>query len=122
METRFAKATGKYGAMPQPRRHVAQPARLLHEGKMKELWMNEYPKLSDAEIIDVRNGLLAKVEAAGGVTALSIHDQNLYDACNIALGVALGVVSMPESREEARERVSRLRGHVAECSCFYGLQ
>ena len=57
--------------------------------------------LTNDEIIDVRDALRAK----GDVASLSVPDQNLYRDCDIALGV---VRCKPETREEARARVSRL--------------
>lgn len=63
--------------------------------------LNECHRLTNDEIIDVRDALLAK----GDVASLSVHDQNLYRDCDIVLGV---VRCKPETREEARARVSRL--------------
>ena len=63
--------------------------------------LNKFRPLTNDEIIDVRDALLAK----GDVASLSVHDQNLYRDCDIALGV---VRCRPETREEARSRVSRL--------------
>lgn len=58
------------------------------------------PQLTDDQIIDVRDTLLAR----GDITMLSVHDQNLFRDCDIALGV---VRCPPEAREEARERLLR---------------
>lgn len=58
------------------------------------------PQLTDDEIISVRDALLAK----GDIGSLSIHDQNLFRDCDIALGV---VRCQPQTRVEARARVSR---------------
>lgn len=55
--------------------------------------------LTNDEIIDVRDALIAK----GDLASLSVHDQNLYRDCDIALGV---VRCTPATREEARARVS----------------
>ena len=63
--------------------------------------LSECRQLTNDEIIDVRDALLAK----GDVASLSVLDQNLYRDCDIALGV---VRCRPETREEARSRVSRL--------------
>lgn len=57
-------------------------------------------QLTNDEIIDVRDGLLAK----GDAPSLSVHDQNLLRDCDIALGL---VRCKPETREEAVGRVSR---------------
>lgn len=59
--------------------------------------------LTNDEIIEVRDTLIAK----GDIAALSVLDQNLYRDCDIALGV---VRCKPETREEARARVSRMVG------------
>ena len=59
--------------------------------------------LTNDEIIEVRDTLIAK----GDIAALSVSDQNLYRDCDIALGV---VRCKPETREEARARVSRMVG------------
>lgn len=67
--------------------------------------LNEGRQLTNDEIIDVRDALLAK----GDVASLSVHDQNLYRDCDIALGV---VRCRPETREEARLRLSRLMAEV----------
>lgn len=54
--------------------------------------------LTNEEIIaGVMLGLVAKGE-------LSVHDQNLYRDCEIAVGL---VQCRPETREEARARVTR---------------
>jgi hypothetical protein len=59
--------------------------------------------LTNDEIIDVRDALLAK----GDVATLSVADQNLHRDCDIALGI---VRCKPETREEARARVTRAAG------------
>jgi hypothetical protein len=59
--------------------------------------------LTNDEIIGVRDALIAK----GDLATLSVPDQNLYRDCDIALGV---VRCKPETREEARARVSRVVG------------
>lgn len=59
--------------------------------------------LTNDEIIDVRDALIAK----GDIASLSVSDQNLHRDCDIALGV---VRCKPETREEARARVSRVVG------------
>lgn len=59
--------------------------------------------LTNDEIVDVRNALLDK----GDIASLSVPDQNLYRDCDIALGI---VRCKPETREEARARVSRAAG------------
>jgi hypothetical protein len=56
--------------------------------------------LSNDEIIELRSMLLDR----GAVAPLSVHDQNLYRDCDIALGI---VRCKPETREEARARLSR---------------
>ena len=63
--------------------------------------LSECRQLNNDEIIDVRDALRAK----GDVASLSVPDQNLYRDCDIALGI---VRCRPETREEARSRVSRL--------------
>ena len=59
--------------------------------------------MTNDEIIDVRDALLAK----GDIASLSVADQNLYRDCDIALGV---VRSKPETRQEARVRIARVVG------------
>lgn len=56
--------------------------------------------LTNDEIIEVRDALLAK----GEVSSLSVPDQNLYRDCEIALGC---LRCEPTTRQEARARVSR---------------
>ena len=67
--------------------------------------LNNDRQLTNDEIIDVRDALLAK----GDVASLSVLDQNLYRDCDIALGL---VRCKPETREEARARVSRMVGQL----------
>lgn len=59
-------------------------------------------RMTDDEIIDVRDVLLAR----GDIASLSVHDQDLFRDCDIALGV---VRCPPQSREEARVRISRVK-------------
>lgn len=56
-------------------------------------------QLTNDEIIDVRDGIILKSEP------LSVFDQNLLRDCDIALGL---VRCKPETREEARARVTRM--------------
>jgi hypothetical protein len=56
-------------------------------------------ELTNDEIIDVREALLAK----GDLPSLSVHDQNLFRDCDIALGV---VRCGTEARKEARNRIA----------------
>lgn len=64
--------------------------------------MNE-TQLTNDEIIDVRDALLAG-HGKDHVASLSVSDQNLFRDCEIALGL---VRCKPETREEARSRVTR---------------
>ena len=49
-------------------------------------------------------GVMVGLVAKGDVTTLSVHDQNLYRDCEITVGL---VQCKPETREEARARVTR---------------
>lgn len=62
--------------------------------------MND-PLLTNNEIIDVRDALLAH----GAIATLTVFDQNLVRDCEIALGL---VPCKPERRGEARGRVTRM--------------
>lgn len=57
--------------------------------------------MTNDEIIDVRDNLLAKSSYEG----LDIIEQNLLRDCDIALGL---VRCEPKTREEARVRVARM--------------
>lgn len=57
--------------------------------------------MTDDEIIDVRDALILKSDDE----PLSVREQNMLRDCDIALGL---VRCQPETREEARTRVSKM--------------
>lgn len=61
-------------------------------------------RLTDDELIDVRDPLVAKRDGGGALTVL---EQNILRDCDIALGT---VRCEPEVRERARYRVARAVG------------